>query len=82
MTAEIKRENHRLRRQVSQLQRELERMEPLSDPPPETEPKPRKKKGPACLSCGFAALIEFTTPSGMKLLVCSDCQARQRKPSP
>lgn len=78
--ADQKSENSRLKRQIARLQREVDRLEFVGSVDNEEDAievvrvKPKQK---ACRVCGTDTLKEMTTPSGKKIISCTNCLARQ-----
>ena len=76
--ADLKRENNQLKRLVSRLRKEIERLELMSliETEPSKSPKVEYKKSKrlACPSCDDSHLTTTTTPSGKKIYVCKSCQ--------
>lgn len=76
--AELKRQNRILRRQVSRLQRENDRLLSMPEPEPEA---PLVKELPLvtnkCEACGSPKVRDVSLPIGV-LRVCTECGARKK----
>jgi hypothetical protein len=76
--ANTKNENQHLKRQISRLQREVDRLQFVgSTEGYDLEIKPANKKQKSCQDCGTDKLKEMTTPGGKKIITCVSCMARQ-----